>query len=355
MVIRHEEYGIKTIRMKWFRTFTFSVVYGLLMYFTIRVVTDTTEGSRFWLRPWQQNFIEIFFVTGTTCLTLPVLNRLVRRFSRQAAVFNARNVIREFSIILLVALLSVNPMFFLIHYLLDDPVNWSNFSIANIVVILYILLYYAIARGNTFVRAYIDQQLKLERITNDQLQTELKFLKAQYHPHFLFNALNTIYFQMDEDLPGAKQSIEQFSGLLRYQLYDQQQTVPIHRELDYLQQFINLQKLRSSEKLQLQTDFDESLQQQQVYPLLLLPLVENAFKYAGGEWTITIAASLVESNLHFEVINALPELAPEHTGAGGIGLENVKRRLDLLYPGRALLKTGKDGNRFIATLQIPLA
>lgn len=340
--------------MKWFWKFSFSVVYGLLIYFTIRVVTDTTEGSRFWLRPWQQNFIEIFFVTGTTCLTLPVLNRLVQGFSRQAAVFNARNVIREFSIIMVVALLAVNPMFFLIHYLLDDPVNWSNFSIANIVVILYILLYYAIARGNRFVRAYIDQQLKLERITNDQLQTELKFLKAQYHPHFLFNALNTIYFQMDEDLPGAKQSIEQFSGLLRYQLYDQQQTVAVSNELEYLQQFINLQKLRSSEKLRLQCNFDERLQQQQIYPLLLLPLVENAFKYAGGEWTISISASLVDERLYFEVINALPDLVPERTGTGGIGLENVKRRLDLLYPGRAVLETSIDSNRFIAILQLVL-
>lgn len=340
--------------MKWFWKFLFSVVYGLLIYFTIRVVTDTTEGSKFWLRPWQQNFIEIILVTATTCVSIPVLNWLVLRFSRQAAVFTAKNVIREFSIILLVALLSVNPMFFLIHDLLGDPVNWSNFSIANIVVILYILLYYAIARGNKFVQAYIAQQLKLERITNDQLQTELKFLKAQYHPHFLFNALNTIYFQMDEDLPGAKQSIEQFSGLLRYQLYDQQQSVPVRRELDYLQQFINLQKLRSSERLRLNCDFDESLQQQQLYPLLLLPLVENAFKYAGGNWTIDIAARLADGRLYFEVINALPDMLPAQVSAGGIGLENVKRRLDLLYPGKAVLTTVKESDRFIATLQLPL-
>ncbi|MGN6418018.1 MAG: sensor histidine kinase [Pseudobacter sp.] len=340
--------------MKWIWKLALSVVFGLLIYFTIRVVTDTTEGTRFWQRPWQQNFIEILFVTGTTCITLPVLNWLVLRFSRQAAVFHANIVIREFSIILLVALLSVNPMFFLIHYLLNDPVNWSNFSIANIVVILYILLYYAIARGNKFVQAYIRQQLKLERITNDQLQTELKFLKAQYHPHFLFNALNTIYFQMDEDLPGAKQSIEQFSGLLRYQLYDQQQLVPVIRELEYLQQFINLQKLRSSEKLRLNCKFDERLQQQQLYPLLLLPLVENAFKYAGGNLTIEITARLTEGKLHFEVINSLADLVPAQTNAGGIGLENVKRRLDLLYPGMALLDTVKDSDRFIATLQLPL-
>ncbi len=72
-----------------------------------------------------------------------------------------------------------------------------------------------------------EQKLLVEKITNDQLETELKFLKAQYHPHFLFNALNTIYFQMDEDVGEAKKSVEKFSELLRYQLYDQRQTVPV--------------------------------------------------------------------------------------------------------------------------------
>ncbi|MBO9633660.1 MAG: histidine kinase, partial [Chitinophagaceae bacterium] len=198
--------------MKWFWRYAFPVVFGLLIYFSIRLITDTNDGTKFWLRPWKLNAIEIFFVVLVTCLTLPFVNKLVQRYSRQQRIFSVARVMREFGVILLVALLTMNPALFLIHYLIEDPVTWSDFSIANVVVALYVLLYYSIARGNNFIQAYIDQQLKLERLTNDQLQTELKFLKAQYHPHFLFNALNTIYFQMDEDLPGAKQSIEQFSG-----------------------------------------------------------------------------------------------------------------------------------------------
>ncbi|QEC44148.1 sensor histidine kinase [Pseudobacter ginsenosidimutans] len=339
--------------MKWFWRYAFPVVFGLLIYFSIRVVTDTNDGTKFWLRPWKQNAIEIVCVVIITCITLPFLHKLVQQFSKRTSVFNIGNVMREFFIILLVALLSMNPMLFFIHYLIEDPVTLSDFSIANVVVALYILLYYSIARGNNFVQAYIDQQLKLERITNDQLQTELKFLKAQYHPHFLFNALNTIYFQMDEDLPGAKRSIEQFSGLLRYQLYDQQQTVTISKELGYLQQFIDLQKIRSSEKLQLSVNFDPGLQQQQLYPLLLLPLVENAFKYAGGSWTIDINATLENDHLEFTVANAVPSEVPQHS-ASGIGLENVKRRLDLLYPGNAKLDVKRENDTFIAKLIIPL-
>lgn len=339
--------------MKWFWRYAFPVVFGLLIYFSIRVITDTNDGTKFWLRPWKQNAIEIFFVVLVTCLTLPFVNKLVQRYSRQQKTFSVARVMREFGVILLVALLTMNPALFLIHYLIDDPVTWSDFSIANVVVALYVLLYYSIARGNNFIHAYIDQQLKLERLTNDQLQTELKFLKAQYHPHFLFNALNTIYFQMDEDLPGAKHSIEQFSGLLRYQLYDQSQTVEISREIAYLQQFINLQKVRSSEKLQLNCRFDEALQQQQIFPLLLLPLVENAFKYAGGRWTIDIDARLEAGQLHFTVSNAVPPMIPDRP-ASGIGLENVKRRLDLLYPGGASLDVKRENDTFTASVTIPL-
>ncbi|MBO9636340.1 MAG: histidine kinase, partial [Chitinophagaceae bacterium] len=147
--------------------------------------------------------------------------------------------------------------------------------------------------------------------------------------------------------------IEQFSGLLRYQLYDQSQTVEISREIAYLQQFINLQKLRSSGKLQLNCTFDEALQQQQIFPLLLLPLVENAFKYAGGRWTIDIDARLEAGQLHFIVSNAVPPMIPDRP-ASGIGLENVKRRLNLLYPGRASLDVKKENDTFTATVILPL-
>ena len=339
--------------MKGFWKYAFPPIYGLLIYFSIRVVTDTTDGTRFWLRPWKLNTIEIVFVTAFTCLVIPLFQKLVQLFSKRTSIFNLKEVMQEFGIVILVMLLTVNPALYLVHYLINDPVSWSDFSIANIVAGLYILLYYAVARGNKFVQSYIEQQLQLQRITNDQLQTELKFLKAQYHPHFLFNALNTIYFQMDENIGEAKKSIEQFSGLLRYQLYDQQQMVEISKELNYLQQFIELQQKRSSEKLRLHVHFDEALKQQQIYPLMLLPLVENAFKYAGGEWTISITAVLQNNQLQFTVENAVPKHIPEHS-ARGIGLENLRRRLQLLYPGSASLETKQEDQQFRATLLLPL-
>jgi sensor histidine kinase YesM len=244
--------------------------------------------------------------------------------------------------------------------LTDDGLSWGDFATINIIPLLFCLVYYAVARSNKLLQAYVNNRLLLEKMTNDHLQTELKFLKAQYHPHFLFNALNTVYFQMDDNVAEAKKSIEKFSELLRYQLYDQQQTVPVSRELHYLQNFIELQKVRSSDKLQLQVHFDPSLNGEQVYPLLFLPLVENAFKYAGGEYRITIEARKEDDHIRFAVENSIPiETAwiKENSSLprNGIGLENLKRRLELLYPAKHTFTAIQKENSFFAAIQLPLS
>jgi Putative regulator of cell autolysis len=114
-----------------------------------------------------------------------------------------------------------------------------------------------------------------------QVETELKFLKAQFHPHFLFNALNTIYFQIDEKNETPRRTIEQLSDLLRYQLYDVNQAVTIEQEINFLLTYINLQKVRMKESLKLDVNFNPELKNQKIHSLLLFPLVENALKYVG--------------------------------------------------------------------------
>lgn len=234
----------------------------------------------------------------------------------------------------------------------DDGLSVSDFAEINIIPLLYTILYYAIVRSRTYLKAYVAHQVLVEKLTNDHLETELKFLRAQYHPHFLFNALNTIYFQVDDDVPGAKQSIELLSELLRYQLYDRQHQVSIKQELDYLQNYILLQKVRASKKMVLHVDFDAKLAEQQIYPLLFLPLVENAFKYIGGKYAISIKAETNADKLLFIVENDLPERYQSNKENSGIGLENLKRRLELLYPGRHKLTLDKQADRFTAILEI---
>jgi len=234
----------------------------------------------------------------------------------------------------------------------DDGLSWGDFADINMIPTLYAIVYYGIARTSTYLKAYVDNKMQLEKVTNEHLQTELKFLKAQYHPHFLFNALNTIYFQMDEDHEGAKQSIEKFSELLRYQLYDQQQQVPVLQEIEYLQTFIDLQKIRSTDKLKLKVDFDKKLNGQLVYPLLFLPLVENAFKYVGGDYHLDIEAKVEGDTISFRIDNSVPNIKPMENKTSGIGLENLRRRLDLLYHEKHSLVIENANGNFKAELKI---
>lgn len=131
--------------------------------------------------------------------------------------------------------------------------------------------------------------------------------------------------------------------------------VPIKQEIDYLRNFIELQQARSSERLRLQVDFDEHLNGEQVYPLLFLPLIENAFKYVGGNYHLSIRLQKENDNILLEVCNSLPEHLPVKKIATGIGIENLRRRLALLYPGKHQLSCRRNNDNYTASLNLLLS
>lgn len=338
--------------MKFFWRYIFPILFGLMIYTSIRLVNDTTAGVKFWKRPWATNAIEIISVIIISFIIRFAVDRLIRYFrKKEPAQINPKNILKEFGLVLFITLLIIHVTIIPMIAFTDDGLQLNDYVIANILPTLFVLLYFAIARGNEYLKNYVNQKVQLEKLSNDQLQTELKFLKAQYHPHFLFNALNTVYFQMDENVSEAKKTVEKFSELLRYQLYDQQQTVPVSQEIHYLKNFIDIQKVRTSERLQLKTHFDESLNGQQLYPLLFLPLVENAFKYAGGDYRIDLEAKAMADGIEFRVTNSLPK-EPMPEKQTGIGLENLKRRLELLYPEKHELNITKQDSDFRVILRL---
>lgn len=333
-----------------FWKYVFPALYGFITYVVIRILNDTVGHFKVWERDWRINAIEVVCCTGTGYVMMYAMNKLFQRFDKKT--INAKTLRNELLWVLLLTELIANAIVTPMAALTDDGLSWGDFATISIVPLLFNLIYYAVVRSNKLLQAYVNNKLQLEKLTNDHLQTELKFLKAQYHPHFLFNALNTVYFQMDENISEAKKSIEKFSELLRYQLYDQHQTVPVSNELHYLQNFIELQKIRSSDRLQLTVQFDGALNGQQVYPLLFLPLVENAFKYVGGDYHIDISAWQEGDSIFFRVVNSLPDLMENKRA--GIGLENLKRRLELLYPSKHQFSVLKKENQFLAEMQLEL-
>jgi two-component system LytT family sensor kinase len=337
---------------RFFWKYLFPILYGLLFYTVVRLVSDLTNSDRFWERRLEQNVVEVVSVVLLSFWVVRLPRYFADKFKKKKRPNNAWTVFLEFGEILLTAMVLATAASSIVHVLSHDyPIGIDDLVIANVLLGLFLLLHYAIVRGNDFVQAFVEQKLLVEKVRNDQLQTELKFLKAQFHPHFLFNALNTVYFQMDEDVAAAKKSVEKFSELLRYQLYDQQQTVPVSREIHYLANFIQLQQTRTSEKLKLDVYFDEKLNGQQVYPLLFLPLVENAFKYVGGSYHLQLVLSVEGKDIGLRVENSVPAERPAKK-EGGIGLENLKRRLELLYPGRHVLTIENNEDKFVASLRV---
>jgi len=191
------------------------------------------------------------------------------------------------------------------------------------------------------------------------IQAESKFLKSQINPHFLFNALNNIYAMAQLEAPETPDAIYQLSGILRYVLYDSnKEWVPLYREIQYLQDFIDLHRLKDEQQLNIETDFDALNNQWQIVPMLFIPFVENSFKHSKIEDTahgwIRISGKVESNQFVFKVANSIPELPHQKDQQGGIGLENVRRRLELHYPNRHTLTILREETSFSITLTIDL-
>lgn len=317
----------------------------------IRLVTDIASSHPFWNRPWDVNLKDFLYTIITTYMLDFLFRYLIKSKFRQG---RGWSVFYEYLILTVFLFICVTGSTFIAHYFIDCPNYLIDFVISNVVIIPCVLFYYTILRNSEIKQEYARQTLQLEKVKSEQLSTELDFLKSQYHPHFLFNALNTVYFQVDEENKSAKQTIELLSDLLRYQLYDVQNEVTMKQEIHFLNTYIDFQKLRMSERLQLNVSFDSRLNEQKIHPLLFLPLLENAFKYVGGQFWINVCLCLEANRIQFKIENAITPEAYFLKKGTGIGIENLRRRLEILYPERHTLIAEQKEETFRAALTISI-
>ncbi len=209
-------------------------------------------------------------------------------------------------------------------------------------------------------RVYNQQQMaKLERT---RIKQELDFLKAQINPHALFNSLNTIYAHIDKQNQTARNILLKFSGLLRYQLYDcGEDHLSLDKEIAYIRNYIDFQQIRKEKNLKVDVCIDSDDSSYKIAPLMLVILIENAFKFVSSfaekDNSITICLRAENGRLIFTVSNTtelVAELAMPRTSGGGIGLINIRRRLELLYPGKHSLQLKHTDNIYEARLELEL-
>ncbi|MEZ4957854.1 MAG: histidine kinase [Saprospiraceae bacterium] len=192
---------------------------------------------------------------------------------------------------------------------------------------------------------------------NEKLESEMKFLKSQFNPHFLFNALNNIYTLSVIKSDKTPDNLLKLSGMLRYMLYDcKAETVTLGKEITYLKHFIDLHLLKDSRGLNVDVHLDESRPNLEVAPMLFVPFIENAFKHSRIEdlengW-IKIDLTTFDDHVVFKVENSLSKEEFTKDKVGGIGLENVRRQLELMYPNQHELDIQQLAGEFRVCLKL---
>lgn len=213
---------------------------------------------------------------------------------------------------------------------------------------------------------WYQSEMRRQTLEKEHTEMALKNLKSQLHPHFLFNTLNNIYALVAIDQEKAQTALLDLSKLLRYVLKESERnTVPLSDEILFLQQYIRLMSLRIGPNVTLSVDLPDPKalaagQDPQIAPLLFINLVENAFKYgvpASAKATIKISMKWDATNgvLEFTCSNPVAETAPLSSGDTGIGIPNLRQRLEYLYPQRHVFELKKDGPVFFVYLQLTLS
>lgn len=259
--------------------------------------------------------------------------------------------------VLMILSSSVIKMRFL-GILIDNPAlyNWS----VDLKSRLYdnILPHFFLVIAGVAVKLMFDYgklQQRMAETAKEKAEAELNFLKSQINPHFVFNSLNSVYFLINKENADARGALHKFSEMLRYQLYEMNgEKIPVEKEIHYLMDYTDLQQLRKDEKYNVEFYCAPEVKNFMIEPLLLIPFVENAFKhishYNEKLNSVRIKMTCNNGTFDFNIENSTEPNKVSHQG--GIGLENVKRRLELLYPGKHKLEINEVDDIFIVDLKL---
>jgi len=240
---------------------------------------------------------------------------------------------------------------FFIHLFNDQEIKAAQFL--NLFGIMILALTFSSAikiSRDSFIRRQVEKN------------AELKLLKAQLNPHFLFNTLNNLYGMSVMKSDRLPDLMLKLSDLLRYSLYDTKETyVSLEKEIQYLENYISLEKIRLEDQTEITFTKKGAISEKKIAPMLLIVFVENAFKHltsaAGLKSKVLVEIQGVNNKLEFSCINSMDEKGKEvrmESGKSGIGLKNAKKRLSLLYPEKHQLTIGKTENEHRVSLNIKL-
>jgi LytS/YehU family sensor histidine kinase len=225
--------------------------------------------------------------------------------------------------------------------------------------VVAVIIFFLMIGMNLGVKYYFRQSQdreRLEKLERENLEQQLEYLKYQINPHFLMNTLNNIHALVDIDSEQAKETIVELSKIMRFVLYEgSKQKVSLRREMIFLDNYIQLMRLRVAEQVDISVDIPQVIPDKDIPPLMMITFVENAFKHGVSYQQhsfIDISIQIADDQLHFHCRNSkVPQGEDRH---GGVGLQNVKKRLQLIYGSTYTLDIKDESETYTVDLTLPL-
>ena len=238
----------------------------------------------------------------------------------------------------------------------DVPPPFFFIGEHEIMAIVVLLLMFG---ANLGIKNYIrsrDDRKRLVELEKQNLEQQLEYLRYQINPHFFMNTLNNIHALVDFDPAKAQDTIVELSKMMRFVLYEgNKQSVPLSRELDFIRHYVTLMQLRYTDKVKITLDLPQETPDRQIPPLVLVTFIENAFKQGVSyqrESFIEVKVTVEDETIHFCCRNSKADHPNEENG--GVGLANVRKRLDLIYGERYRLSIKDKSDAYHVELYLPL-
>lgn len=302
--------------------------------------------------PPEKSFFNFYMTTRVFWIGFFYLNSyvLLPRF-----IAKRRYLLYVLSQIIVILLLSFVHFVFFNFFIKATSYDLAGFLMFNTFTYLFIL---SASIAYRLINEKINNDKLFQQRENENLKTELSFLRSQVSPHFMFNVLNNMVALARKHSDQLEPSLIKLSSLMRYMLYEtNEEDVSLEKEIEYLESYIDLQVQRFGKKLIVNTNFPDIKGAYYIEPMLLIPFVENAFKHGTGRIEnpqIDIDLKVENKVLYFTVKNKYNENGESKDKTSGIGLSNVERRLDLLYNGTHQLNMQKNNGWFLVSLQLKL-
>lgn len=299
-----------------------------LSYLTLLIVAGDDSGN-FWFTL-SNNLVRLLFFAAAVYFNLLYL----------IPQFLAKKRFLLYFLYLLLTAVVITPLEVFVLYvkMIGSPQSQAALlqrQVDHFIFVFFILGFATLAK---ITKEWLLQQRIQSRLERQNMQSELRFLRSQINPHFLFNTLNSLYALTLKKSDQAPAIVLRLSEMMRYMLYEcNERQVPLLKEVKYIQNYLELERIRHGAKADIQFTLENTeIEAYRIAPLMFIPFLENSFKHGLSNQIdsgfVHIRLNIVDNTVDFNIENSKPSLRDPHYHQGGIGLKNVRRRLDILYP-----------------------